>query len=195
MPSQSRLLELPAELRLAIYEYVFDTGQCGLLIAEGVYKDILDSDTRDTALLYTCRSVHIEARAVLFDSTEFTIFFWDQATMPRHHRLLGPLCDANVLDNLRDVRLVGALGPSEDCEMVVKAVDRYMEKTDQCIKMRRVQLEFHVAPGNKDGQIDAIVGAFATLQAQKTVLVEMDGDGVDSYSGAACGSLQQKMAQ
>ena len=79
--------------------------------------------------------------------------------------------------------------------MVVKAVDRYMEKTDQCIKMRRVQLEFHVAPGNKDGQIDAIVGAFATLQAQKTVLVEMDGDGVDSYSGAACGSLQQKMAQ
>jgi len=184
MPSTTndpcRFLDLPAELRLSIYKYVFETGQCGLLAAENIYKDIIDSDMRDTALLYTCRLIHIEARAVLLDRTDFTISFWDQAVVPRHHQILR---DASVLDHLRNVRLVGALGPSEKYEKVVKSVKEFMAKTEQCKKMRRVQLEFHVAPDNKGGDVDAIVEAFAGVQTQKVVLDEMEGDGVDGYKG------------
>lgn len=186
-----RFLELPAELRLSIYEYVFETGPCGLLVAEYVYKDTIGSYFRDTALLYTCRAVYAEARFVLFDRTDFTITFWDQNAVPRHHQLLH---DSSVLDHLGKVRIVGVLGTSENYELVVKSAQEFLVKTDQCRKMRRVRLEFHVAPRNKDAQIDANIEAFAIVQAQEVVLVELEGDSVGRYSGKAYDMLQQRSA-
>lgn len=195
-PSDCRLLALPPELRLAIYGSVFGHGRCMLLASDGLYKDIIDSETRDTAILYACSTIHEEARSVLSDHTTFEITFWDPHAMPRYEQRVGKSQCSGLLSRITDATLVGALGgPVERCDKVVETAKQFLKDTDMCRKMRRVRLHFHIADHNQDEQIDAIVGALGAVQAREVILDDLEGFGARSYRGKAFGLLLQKVAR
>jgi hypothetical protein len=74
-----RLLALPKELRLFIYEQLFPP--CKIDIHAPRHNSWVDVDDvhakrpRDLAILTTCRAIYAEAKPVLYDNTEFHIRF------------------------------------------------------------------------------------------------------------------------
>ncbi|KAK5702536.1 hypothetical protein LTR97_003481 [Elasticomyces elasticus] len=75
----SQLMQLPPELRLQIYGYVWPTGTTRIKILFGVNGTIVrDGSTRqdgrdETALLKTCRNFYREGLSVLYDSITFAL--------------------------------------------------------------------------------------------------------------------------
>ncbi|GAB7322303.1 hypothetical protein MBLNU13_g03281t1 [Cladosporium sp. NU13] len=73
-----RLLKLPSEVRLLIYEYVFPPCKVDIHAPrerEGVDGDELHAERADIAPLLTCRTIHAEAAPILYENTEFFIRF------------------------------------------------------------------------------------------------------------------------
>lgn len=82
----SRLLALPKELRLLIYKHIFPP--CKVDIQEPRANQWVDRNdihvTRvDVAILATCRAIHTEAAAVLYENTEFYIRLLCSGPNPR----------------------------------------------------------------------------------------------------------------
>jgi len=73
-PKRCRLLELPPELRLVIYDYVWDEDiNCGLNLntTDEVHVDYCDSPRHMTALLGTCNFIYSEAQPIFYDAIIF----------------------------------------------------------------------------------------------------------------------------
>jgi len=74
-----RLLKLPSEIRLLIYEHIFPP--CKVDIHAPHDRQWVDDDDDahvkkvDIALLTTCRTIHAEATPILYANTEFYISF------------------------------------------------------------------------------------------------------------------------
>lgn len=76
--SGSRLLGLPEELRQLIYEQLFPPRKVNIHAPrESLWEDddSVHATSRDVAVLLTCRTIYGEARAVLYENTEFHIRF------------------------------------------------------------------------------------------------------------------------
>jgi len=73
-----RLLKLPSEIRLLIYEHVFPPCKVDIHAPRGsewVDENDIHAKRVDIALLLTCRTIHAEAAPVLYENTEFFIRF------------------------------------------------------------------------------------------------------------------------
>lgn len=71
LAQQSRLLNIPTELRLIIYDYVFDTGDDDFAIEKD--DGGFDSPAKFLALLLTCKLIHNEASALAFQRANFLL--------------------------------------------------------------------------------------------------------------------------
>jgi hypothetical protein len=73
-----RLLKLPSELRLLIYEHIFPPCKVDIHAPrDGQWVDDDDAHVKtvDIALLTTCRTIHAEATPILYANTEFYLRF------------------------------------------------------------------------------------------------------------------------
>lgn len=73
-----RLLKLPAEVRLLIYEHLFPPCKVDIHAPRGCeWVDANDIHVKkvDLAILTTCRTIHAEAAPVLYANTEFYVRF------------------------------------------------------------------------------------------------------------------------
>jgi len=68
-----RLLALPSEIRLLIYELVLPPCSIDLYGAATGSRRGRDNHDRHPALLATCRTIHDEAKPVLYENTEFHV--------------------------------------------------------------------------------------------------------------------------
>jgi hypothetical protein len=69
-----RLLALPPEVRLLIYEMIFPPCRIGLYAAGVDFRWGREDQDRHPALLATCRTIYAEAKPVLYENTEFHVW-------------------------------------------------------------------------------------------------------------------------
>ena len=131
VPSRLSLLDLPAEIRLLIYEYCEPESITLCMIhrrrvARWGLSAYRESDRRIIALLKTCRLIHTEASAVLYSRALVTVTFGTsliKLQRANRHGSLSPFSMYNINPAL------------------VKHVEIYCEAREYNRKDRRVHLE------------------------------------------------------
>nr|OQO28547.1 hypothetical protein B0A51_03722 [Rachicladosporium sp. CCFEE 5018] len=148
-----RLLELPPELRLRIYEALYPPGQryFEMFPAVHIFKTSdalrpkeLQQSVRAVALLRTCRQIHTEATPILYKHTVFDITigtpWWSFEGIPelcsiQDFKLGGPMHSVYLRAPDREAISVA------EADACTEVVDKVLTMLGNCASVQRVHLE------------------------------------------------------
>lgn len=131
----SALLELPAELRVQIFEYVLQGARCQrpLFILESVYvQSDARSPPKNTAILLACRATYKECLPLLYDQATVEMSLRDEqdANDVRASVIdLGTIEDCSLLSRLRHIELEIPFNAFDDAS-VARAATRMHRLSD-----------------------------------------------------------------
>jgi hypothetical protein len=82
---QWHILSLPPELRLRIYEHIFNRSyHTGLLIRSHSKVELISLAKAHAAIIKTCRKIYHEATPYLYDATTFRVQIYPEAGYPSY---------------------------------------------------------------------------------------------------------------
>lgn len=129
MSEHSALLELPAELRVYIFEYILEgcRSQRPLFVLDSVYvQSAARTPSRTTAILLACRSAYKECLPILYDHTAVELSVRDEDNTDHVQAAvinLGTIKDCRLLSRLRHVELEITFNTFDDAS-ISRAADR-----------------------------------------------------------------------
>ena len=172
--SRCHLLGLPSEIRLLIYEELFPPRRI----------DMIDKKLGlDTAILATCRTIHKEAKPVLYENTEFRIRLLAEG------EYTGPYDD--ILDNAKRMRplfhlarklsLTIMLGTSYGRKL--REMTSELTRLDEAPHLKELHIAFDSCGVHHElqWQFDLVVGVFGLVVLPANVTVELDISLTEGY--------------
>jgi hypothetical protein len=165
--SRCHLLGLPSEIRLLIYEELFPPRRI----------DMTDKKLGlDTAILATCRTIHKEAKPVLYENTEFEI------TLHAEGEYVGPYYKNSdnakriwPLFNLaRKLSLNIILGASR--KRMLKEMASELTRLDEASHLKKLDITFKSCRERRpiQWQFDLVVGVLGLVALPAGVTVKLD---------------------
>lgn len=144
MSAQSALLQLPAELRIQIFEYIFETIQCQrlLFVLDSVYvQSDAGSTPKNTAILHACRSTYKECLPILYNHTTVELSVRDEQNtndVRASMISLGTIKDCGLFSRLRHVEVEINFNAFDDLS-VLRAAFRVLELSEALNKHGKVK--------------------------------------------------------
>lgn len=178
--SGSRLLSLPAELRVAIFTFLLGDVRCRrpLVVWDGVCVGTSGSTHPvETAILQACRTTYNDATPILYEQTAVDISIRADTlddSFPRFQTCLGPITDCPLLQKLRHIRL--EIAYRCDLGTIARVRDRVYQLANACNKLKTIDLVFFdqsaasfVRSTKPSNYADVIVKASMNLKCHKFV--------------------------
>lgn len=165
--SRCHLLGLPSEIRLLIYEELFPP-RCVNMIRNEL--------ALDTAILSTCRTIHKEAKPVLYENTEFHI------ELSADGRYFGPAKRMRPLFKLaRKLSLTIELRSSQ--ERKLRKMTSELTRLDEAPHLKRLHIKFKTYNSSEaiQWQFDLIIGVLGLVALPAGVTVMLDPSLMDGY--------------
>lgn len=148
------LEDLPTEIRLRIYEFVFDGSyQSSLLIRSNSKIELVSLAKAHGALLKTCRTIHAEALPILYDATTFRVQIYPVEGYSSHGNMNKLHTSAPFLRRMRHVEVNSCIILPIHIEPALRLMKSFayaLEQVGASIKTMRVRSRlFNEMPENQ----------------------------------------------
>lgn len=171
-PERCRLLELPAELRIAIYEHAFPPKTVHVWVDKNVYRWRSYIKKSAVALLATCRQIAAEATPVFHDNTtvHFSICDEFERLLSRYHRF-GPLETFNTgsFNHVRKVHLSLHTLADPIYDLLLHHIRGLLARLSFCADIRSIEVHFEFWTNISDANLFAIYDTLSAIQFSRPV--------------------------
>lgn len=142
---RSYLLELPAEIRLAIYDFVFPVKTIHIWIDWNVYRWRSYNPNGSISLLRTCRTIHEEAAPIFHNKTTVHFLVHDEFERPlsRYHRFSSlEALNANAFNLVSNVKLSLHTLTEPIFVQLLDHINRWLARLNFCAEARAIEIHF-----------------------------------------------------
>jgi hypothetical protein len=158
------LLSLPPELRLRIYDLIYNTSSltqpCNLRIRNDTHIRTFSIPSLGSEgagnLLRVCKQINLEATPVLYARTEFKVSIFGRKQPPLPFLAsYGLIDDYLTLANARNLTVVLHLQAPGDVELILHRLALILQKLDGTTKLKKctVQLVLYWRPNSHDAEV------------------------------------------
>lgn len=181
-PKRCYLLEMPPELRLNIYDILFDPQQYVFFIGNEIYyeREYISGalTVHGTMLLQTCREIHQEAFPVFYDKCLLRIYCMDDLnTMynSEHRREMDTDGLAMALKCARKVKVIVQRNSDETISGLTSSITRVLSQLEFGRSLRDLELLFGfiVNAGEILDDQSAVFKVFENVQCSGTVRMDL----------------------
>lgn len=170
-----RLLDLPTELRLQIYDHLIPEHLYTFHIGDFVYYETGAGKCGPgiIAFLCSCQTVYREALPVLLENSKLQLICWDPAIENSHvHRPL--LCASDQFATLRhapSVKFSVSVSADESYAGIAQSITAVLAMLESCRKVKYLSISI-LADFGQDG-MDSLVHAFMAIECTGAVVCDM----------------------
>jgi hypothetical protein len=140
------LEDLPTELRLRIYDHVFDERfHCSLLIRSGSKVELISLAKAHAALLKTCKTIYSEAAPVLYDTVTFRVQVYPVDGYPSYGNISHLSKNTLFLPRMRHLDLKASVihgGQMKLALYLIKTLTEALEEAQATISSLHVTSNF-----------------------------------------------------
>ncbi|KAK4950345.1 hypothetical protein LTR10_011326 [Elasticomyces elasticus] len=175
-PGRCYLLEVPPELRLHIYEflyadeyqvaiYVFPNSEMQSQISKTSFRPNGPNAKHLTALLMSCKLVNKEATPILYQILHFSLCFRNGGRKASYRKGLGQLRQCQFAKRIEKMSILIRVDHEDDSDRAVERLDVFFKtlQPDRTIKIVKMWLTI----GNHPGMADAVLRVLMCLNCRK----------------------------
>ena len=139
------LLRLPAELRLQIYDHVFQIKTVHLWIDWNVYRWRSYTPTAPASLLFTCKTINQEAASAFYDKTTIHFSICDEFERPlSRYRRFSTLkeLNASAFNRVSKLRLSLHTLTYPIFVQLLDHVNSWLQRLEFCANANAIEIQF-----------------------------------------------------
>ena len=189
-----RIMDLPPELRLHIYDQIIPEHRFILVLGGLVYHDTSGKYNVGPAryapgtvsLLRCCKTIHREALPVLFEKSTLYIQLWDAAVQARCHanstiwKVLGNVADYAALRHAERVVLSVCSDEEADNAALRHTIEETLGGLDYCRSVKRLDITITVGTFlytdiDQKG-IDSLIDGFKSIECPGDITTEVEDE-------------------